>query len=1312
MNRNYFFTQAGNFTSAINGGVDPRTGMYNINISLGNINANKQQGPEFPVSLYYSPLSMQNDMNMGIGVSLGVSVFNTETGRLYLSTGENYQTENAGGGVIVKQKKLDSFHFEKQSSKAYKITHKTGDLEILQGSDSGRPVKLPSRMVNSAGHSLIFTTDSNNRLSSLKDDGNVLLLTVEYTSATTTMNFYPSTPNSYQIILSKKNDYLTAITRRCSGEPDLVWKLAYQDMGVWGNWATSLTSPSGLTQTVKYRTDQYAHQFPESSPEYADKITLPCVYSYEAHAMDGELLQVSSFTFTGQNFLGWNSGISWDALQDGLYNCRKKYEYSSTETQGKSGSESIIITRTYNNFHLQTDENTISESKTYSVLKHTDYYAKIGQPFDQQPKQFQLPTKTTSTWKDGSTGLQRTETVDTTYDESGNPLSRTEADGTATLWSYYETGGEKNACPAEPNGFTRFTKSMSVTSPSQPGYISTQKVTNYTYTSMYPTANNDVTFLVMRSHEDSFIDDNKMASTDYSYHTGFLASVVKQKTTTLFDTDGKAFKTTENFDYDITKTDEVTSSYTLISHDNFAVTDRKTVSAITGRTVETIDTRGIKTRLTHNSLGLVLSRTHAVDTTYEVKKTYDYHHEGKIFFITSTDPLGNKTRLALDGLGRQVYKQMNDIDTGNENNWYTLHEQSFDLLGRKQQQSVSDYAPVNSVKAVIMRSQDITYDDWGQIKSETTNDVTSRTKTSLVADLAGSHNAVWQTAIWNEGGGCQSACTVTTLDDSHNPVKVEFFNHVDDLTPYSRFLREFDGLGQLRSETAPGPGDQKTKYEYDPTGRPVTTTLADKTKIVKTYVGFCTEKLATSITVINGKGNRTEMGSRVFDGLGRLVSENCGGRAWEYQYDDGQHHPSVIKTPDGGEERYTYIPELNDVPASRHVTRGKESPLIQIWDYDTISGALLSASEDMISEENTYLGSGLMHSTRIHDCSGSKDSQFGGYTVGGLSGNYTDFAGKCTSVERDSAGREICLTDEDGVTCELEYDGLGQLISWTTTHPLGAKIITTLTLDTFGRETKREIRTRYTNDARAESLLTVSQEWSVKNQITRRETSRNLKSVRIETYTYDPQRGWLTLYNASGTELPLDETGYQLQVQTFSYDQVTGNMLMKGCDYKNSNPVGKMYLYADARDPCRLTGIKDVQKGTTVSLDYDDAGRMTKDENGRTLSYDCGGRLLRVSGSDGKEMTAYVYDALNRLASQTTEGTITRRYYNGNSLSFLDDGVNSTRLPGAFAQISTGINEGIWLNSTDISGSVLAVTDGINEENYAYSPYGSQRIID
>lgn len=137
-----------------------------------------------------------------------------------------------------------------------------------------------------------------------------------------------------------------------------------------------------------------------------------------------------------------------------------------------------------------------------------------------------------------------------------------------------------------------------------------------------------------------------------------------------------------------------------------------------------------------------------------------------------------------------------------------------------------------------------------------------------------------------------------------------------------------------------------------------------------------------------------------------------------------------------------------------------------------------------------------------------------------------------------------------------------------------------------------------------------------------------------------------------------------------------------------------------------------------ISLLYDKAGRLVRDEAGRTLRYDAMGRLIRVE-SPLQGSGDYGYDAFDRMAWQQVDSTqcLHRLYYTGSQLSNewispatqkQQSGTDKViRYLGTVAQTTLASNkkEETLLQGTDLKNSVIAVCrDTLTDQSY--TPYG------
>lgn len=82
-------SNAFNFLSYLQHGVDERTGQYTMSLSLPALKCNALAGPEFPLAISFNPMNTGDD-GFGVGWGIGLSEFRERGRQLSLSTGESF----------------------------------------------------------------------------------------------------------------------------------------------------------------------------------------------------------------------------------------------------------------------------------------------------------------------------------------------------------------------------------------------------------------------------------------------------------------------------------------------------------------------------------------------------------------------------------------------------------------------------------------------------------------------------------------------------------------------------------------------------------------------------------------------------------------------------------------------------------------------------------------------------------------------------------------------------------------------------------------------------------------------------------------------------------------------------------------------------------------------------------------------------------------------------------------------------------------------------------------------------------------------
>ena len=183
-----------------------------------------------------------------------------------------------------------------------------------------------------------------------------------------------------------------------------------------------------------------------------------------------------------RNFLGYESGKpEFVEGQDNLYLVQGNYTYESTEDVLKGDGKTTLSStvRTFNKFHLLTKEVKVQQG-TRTTTQIT-YNEDPSLAFYQQPANLQKPRAVVTRYEDLKASTQREETVKTETDDHGNTLSTLEKTGVKTAYEYYPAAGMKGKCPADPFGFVRYVKRITVSPAADAKGSAVAKSTEYTY---------------------------------------------------------------------------------------------------------------------------------------------------------------------------------------------------------------------------------------------------------------------------------------------------------------------------------------------------------------------------------------------------------------------------------------------------------------------------------------------------------------------------------------------------------------------------------------------------------------------------------------------------------------------------------------------------------------------------------------------------------------------------------------------------------------------------------------------------------------
>ncbi|KOV37352.1 hypothetical protein ADK60_04475 [Streptomyces sp. XY431] len=1270
--------------------MDPRTGLYNVRIVLGLLVGNRNLGPSLPLALGYSPLD-GTDLGFGRGFSPGLTTYDTDNALLALSTGERYKVVETDTAVLPQQKKLDTVRIGRdEDGDFYRIVHKSGEVEILTGPQNAFGLKVPTVLLTPAGHRLSLSWDfgeAQPRLRSVADESDTLLTVDLDDGARHVLHVLPGRSEGYDVEFLFRNGQLSTVRHLGlgPGEP-LEWSLSYEPMGEqgeWGSWLTGLDLPGGMSETASYTAN--GHRFPDS----CDLPPLPRVVRFAQEPGGGQPTVAADYDYTATNFVGGFSGAGYDAGSDTLYGVLTGYTYGSTESR-TCGGDTRTVTRTYNSYHLLTEETTAQNGCSQQV--GTDYYARIGEEFDQQPAQFQLPTQRTVTWTDPARNT-RSDITTTDFDEQGNPRSRTGPDGSRTDWTFYPADGSGSDCPPDPHGFTRWLKEV-VRTPPATEFDAPVLTTAYRY-APYATGEPRLDTAVLKSREQRLADGRELSAVDFHYRTSgeeFGRLLGLDETETLGGDAGHGFVTTASthtFGF-AADGEALAQTHTLTTDDGLALTRAERRSRFTGRLWSATDTQGNGVALTYDGLGRMLSRTVNPGTAHQAVQTRAYETGGDApFLVTATSPMmsadpgepGEQVRVALDGAGRPVRRERRAVD--GDGGWYVVQRVGYDEQGRTASVTDLDHLPDGSAGGEL--TETFRYDDWGRVSATDSTDGSTRAgRTDPVA--------LTTTTQLKGGGSPVTGTVVTTHNLRGEPVRVERF----DLRGVSQGVRTLDRDGWGRVRRVTDELGNSTRHDYNPRGLPTLTELPDGTQVSRAHdVRQDGGGLATELTV-----GKARYGTQTFDRLGRLTGTASGGREWHYDYDrDSDLVPAGATMPDGQRRRYTAVPELDNV-----LTLVRADQVTQELTPHPVTGFPTEAREGEVTVTRDYYPSGLPRAETVSRAGAPDTTVSWQFTLGGEEVACTGVDGAVRRTSRDRLGRLQEIADPDLRVLEPTYDPASRLTGWTVEDlGSGATLATALTLDDLGREVAREF-TWAPGATGASEVWKQTQEWQDNDLLSARTLHRGSALVRRETFGYD-SRNRLTDYTCQGPVPPQDELGRGIAAQSFRHDGWS-NLTDSRTDFADGGSETATYHYDNPQDPCQLTGISRTGPAGDLQLAYDAAGRLTTDGAGRALRYDPLGRLAATEGAG-----SYGYDPFDRLLTRTApDGGTGVLSYRGETLATVTEDDRAARLlhlgDHPVAQHGPGGQPATRLLGADGTGTVRVSASTDEPDQYAYTPYG------
>ncbi|KAK6513563.1 hypothetical protein TWF506_008002 [Arthrobotrys conoides] len=1298
------YSQGFNYGRFVHDGVDTRTGQFSCSIDLYEAPAATRNYAQFKLKLQHDMLNFVNT-GWGKGWSLNISSYDHGPGKTLRSyTGEHYKAnENSSGSIDLIDQKLKAFKFVKRDGKYY-IIYKTGRIEVLENDNNRFPVSLPFKIHGPNGRALSLVwsyTAGSNQPPQLTGvfDGTVQLVRINYSASVVNVIHAPGSTEEATFVYKIVNDNLAEIDFPGVSP---AWKLSYANIGTF-SCISETRNPLGMIEKVVYR--QAGHKLPPGAPYQ----TIPYVTEHTQDPGAQQSKITTSYSFSDHNFLGYGSGLNWQNVGDNLYHAPGTYRYSVT-SQVVGGPTTIF---TYNKFHL-----TYSLEKTLLTKKTTHlytYYANQSTDLQSQPPQYQLPKQMDITFEDSSSlpAKSRKETYQQEFDEWGNPTLEVLPTGVKIQRTYFPESGDGANCPPDPYGFRRSLKEERIVPPSKTNG-EPSRGRSYTYTSIpvifEPRDLHPYHLVQQRSYQ--FSDNSlyeKRIPEYFNDPNDWKSGLLKTELSELI-----AYKTNKTYTYNLLGS-IVRQQATITGFDGQKSTESRDISFDTGRIMSDVDAAGVARQYQYSKMGDLIATVKSAATPHRATVDIQYIIANSVpAQVVTTNTKGVRYRRTLDGLGRLCKLEQQDIDGGDGGSpsasYLEIGLNTYDAQGRLYRKTATDYLRdpnSGSLQKKQTNAVTYTYDDWGQVATTVTNSGRKEyTRTDLVSR---------KTVSGQDGEGY----TETTQDAFGNATSVRRYHRNGQLE--SEIMSSYDSLGRLISET--DPFGVTTTVKYDIWNRVVEKKLADGTKYLTEFEDHTILARARKISVVTANNTSYVAGTQSFDSLGRRTAKTIGGRTTTYAYQADGRVPRTVSPPNGIPVSFETNPQLNDVVVSSSANNG----LSQRFGYDPQTAWPLDVSEGSNSSVNQYFPSGLLKEQR--------DTLYDGQTAFRSTSRFQhSLLGKLQTWKRDEGsntfsdtyshtyddyGRLVTVTDVPYQT-SITYDVHDRQISISTKNTTTQiEMQTKLEYDDLSRPISREIVRN------GRTLSKIKQTYNAADQVVSRIFSNASNvSVRTEAYEYDKQRR-LVKYDcvsSSSGGVPSDERGRAIRQQLITYDTL-GNIKTVKNVFTNGAEDTLQYQYQNQKDFFQVTSLQGTSPSRTLRLQYDTSGQLILDEEGRGLSYDALGRLIKVTDPSGNTSSQYYYDP-QRLKGQSYRDQnnnleLHRLRYRSSTVVGEDTTSSTTKYAkvGRRTVACQGQKDGrdySILTGTDLQGSPHTSFDGITankaETYYAHDPFGNRSV--
>ena len=732
--------------------------------------------------------------------------------------------------------------------------------------------------------------------------------------------------------------------------------------------------------------------------------------------------------------------------------------------------------------------------------------------------------------------------------------------------------------------------------------------------------------------------------------------------------------------------------------ESFDTSTRKsshTQSVLSGRLIRQVDTNGNRAEYSYDAFGRVTSHTLcAQSSTYKQTTTYAYPSPGK---VKITEPNGRVLLNEYDGQDR-LLREYEYVSAGTQR---LNKEISYDDSGRELRSTQYDYQD-GTVMVVWSEKK---YDPWGE---------DGGTRHSDGREYFIQYDPIEMVRQEWSGKSTDKHRKITSYNRDETIKKVEWVGQ--DGKVYQTKIATYDAKNLLQHLRTTGEyGVTNIDYDYDAFGRVLKEDHQEIDNVVLlppsqnytfeyAYSRHSPNDDPEHIAIRSGARYQL-LGSRLFDQWGRTINRGSAGVTEQYTYEGASPVPTSTTKPDGVVLLHEYIKEFGNKPSKVSTQNGSQQ---KTFTYAYGQQRVSNASEGEHFLEYTRDRDLKITQQRVQTRPGEEKKLSYSYSPRGRLLSVMDASGKLTKFVYNDKGQRIqCVSPDHSTT--FSYTDQGQLREEAIVDTAGGAqktVNVSYTYDAEQRETSRRFMFAGNDQANLEIATAYYADGKIKS--VQLKNGADIKGSRSFTYNAG---GRLKSCKTTGVWSPLTPKGTPISEEQFAYD-IRGNV----ADCITTFVGGKntaTYSY-DRNTGSRLERIKNSHQDYTrdASLYYDKAGRMERDQVGKTYSYDWLGRLIQAGG------TRYTYDPTDRLMTYDHGKGEGKRQTLYNELQINGDyalGTNDSNRhlePGSAACTiqrvrRSGVNRTLFA-LRDLDGTVWMTHDvqAGTSKFHAYSPYG------